>query len=315
MQLRWESILSGTLLALALLTGCVKEDANCTVNRGNTGIDLSFYSFLSCQTDTIYPDTLNHLIVGVFNQNNLLVAHNYSALTVLNGDSSLTMEIPSGLYTVVAWSGMDASHYIISELQDSITTKNELLFRLRREEGTFYPITGTEIYYGESTVYVPEAKENSSYFEKVAINIRELTNRITLTVEGIPAEYFEIGVESANGSMNIDGTIASDSIVAYTPDYRTDTGLPEAAFTTLKLETGYSTTIVIRDITSPTQEEIFRGDLLGTLLFKNPEINLACDHDFTIRFTVQDQCNCGTYTIAEIWVNNWLVHSYDTNMN
>jgi hypothetical protein len=58
-------------------------------------------------------------------------------------------------------------------------------------------------------------------------------------------------------------------------------------------------------------KELYRGDLLGTLLLKNPNVNLACDHDFVVRFTTEDKCDCGTYTIMEIWVNNWLVHSYE----
>ncbi|MFC4677192.1 FimB/Mfa2 family fimbrial subunit, partial [Dysgonomonas termitidis] len=88
--------------------------------------------------------------------------------------------------------------------------------------------------------------------------------------------------------------------------------LLEARLTILKLATGCNTSLVIRN--RADNSELYRGDLLGTLLLKNPEVNLACDHDFTIRFTAKDQCRCGTYMITEIWVNNWLVHSYTTDL-
>jgi len=80
----------------------------------------------------------------------------------------------------------------------------------------------------------------------------------------------------------------------------------------LKLETGQENTLVIKSKEGET--ELFRGSLLGTLLLKNPEVNLACDHDFVIDFTAEDQCDCGEYIILEIRVNNWLVHSYQTNV-
>jgi hypothetical protein len=80
----------------------------------------------------------------------------------------------------------------------------------------------------------------------------------------------------------------------------------------MSLTTGFDNTLVVRHRGSGA--ELYRGDLLGTLLLKNPGVNLACDHDFTIRFTTADRCDCGTYTVMEIWVNRWLVHSYETDL-
>jgi len=141
----------------------------------------------------------------------------------------------------------------------------------------------------------------------------EVTNRITISVEGLAQpDLYQILIESNAGSMNIDGTLASDDTLQYIPNDSEETDPPEATFTLLKLSTGYENTIVIRDTTSGT--EIYRGSLLGALILKNPEVNLACDHDFTIRFTAEDPCDCGTYVITEIHVNEWLVHSYETEM-
>lgn len=301
-------------LLLSVLTSCIKDDyEDCT-----QGVNIRFYSKTSCQLDTTYLTSINTLNLCVFDKDGILVAHEIKTGIEVSRDYRQTVEVSSGLYYVVAWSGLDFEHFDMVTLQNGVTKKSDLMFRLKRLLNQAYSIEGLKIYYAQSeAIYVPEAKNSESIFENVAVNLQEVTNRITISVEGLNTsraeDEYEIEIESDNGSMNADGSIAEDEIIEYDPDVTSPRfGVLESRFTMLKLETGHTNTIVVRNKISGT--ELFRGSLLGALLLKNPDVNLACDHDFTIRFTTRDQCSCGTYTIAEIWVNNWLVHSYDTEI-
>lgn len=311
MKLNDKSILLVAIVFSMILFGCIKDDYDdCT-----QGINIHFYSKTSCQADTVYPE-VDVMTLCVFDKDGVLATYQQKDGLALNKDYTESIEINSGLYTVVAWTGLDDSNYDINGLQNGVTKKHDLLFRLKRLQNQAYSIDGTEIYYGESpAVYVSKAEDSQSIFENTAVNLFEQTNRLTVSVEGLDItnlDNYEITIESDNGSMNLDGTIASDGILVYNGEYIDTPGILEAKFTLLKLETGNENTIVIKDKLNNT--ELYRESLLGTLLLKNPEVNLNCDHDFTIRFTAKDQCQCGTYTIMEIWVNNWLVHSYDTDM-
>lgn len=310
MSLRCKSILLTSVILLSLVSGCIKEEnENCT-----QGINVSFYSKTSCQTDTLYPEQIKDIALCVFDKKGILVAYQRSYDLNLQKYYSQNIEVNSGLYSMVAWSGLDDSHYDLSNLENNVTQKSDLLFRLKRVLHDAISLEGNRVYYGESpAVYVAQASDSKPAFEHTAINLQEITNRLTITVEGLTrAEDYEIEIESDNGSMNLDGTIAQDEVIDYHPTHLVkDEGL-EAQFTILKLETGHNSTLIIKNKLDGT--EVYRGSLLGTLLLKNPDVNLNCDHDFTVRFTAEDQCECGTYAITEIWVNNWLVHSYNTEM-
>lgn len=310
MNLSGKPILLISVIILLFFSGCIKDDYKDCVQ----GINVTFYSKTPCDIDANYPEQIKNITMGVFDKNGILVSSKHANDTKLQKDFRQTIETESGLYTVIAWSGLETDHYDISALKMGSTTKNDLLFRLKRAAQRASSIEGTRVYYGESpAVYVPQADNSESIFENAAINMREITNRITISVEGLlKAEEYEIEIESDNGSMNIDGSIAPDEVIEHSAEHTIKDGVMEARFTLLKLETGYNNNIIIKSKLSGA--ELYRGSLLGTLLLKNPDVNLACDHDFTIRFTTKDQCSCGTYTIMEIWVNNWLVHSYETEM-
>ncbi len=136
-----------------------------------------------------------------------------------------------------------------------------------------------------------------------------------LRYKRMASDDFEVVVESKNSGMNLDGSVAQGDLVKYvstTPVFDA-AGVLQVNLTILEMLSGYNTALVIKNKTLGT--ELYRGDLLGTLLLKNPTVNLDCNHDFTIRFMAADKCDCGTYVIKEIWVNNWLVHSYDADLN
>jgi len=277
-------------------------------------MEVSFYSRTPCQTANSYPEDIQDILLAVFDKEGILVVHQEAENIQLSAEYIRQIEIGTGLYTVIAWSGLDEDLFDRYELQDSITTREDLLFRIKRAAGEAVSIEGNRLFFGESTaVYIPESNSPDPLWAPVSINMQEITNRILVTVEGLNRpDDFGIIIESGSTAMNIEGTIAQDEVLQFPAIETGEEGVVEARFTLLKLETGVTNTITLRHTDSGLN--LFRGSLLGALLLMNPDINLACDHDFTVTFVVDDECQCGTYAITEIWINGWLVHSYETEM-
>ena len=302
----------GNLLFLLLGVFILSGLNGCVYDRTDDcpqGIDLRLYSKTPCRTDTVYP-RLSGLELRVFDRHGKLVSYRVTGDSVLTEHYTGRLEAENGLYSVTAWAGLDADAFERGFADE----KSGLLFRLKRSGGLAASLEGKRIYYGESpAAFLPDPAEYGSVFEPASVNLREITNRLTVQAEGLPQTGdYEIFVESANGSMNTDGSIASDDIIKYGSSAAFTNGLLEAKLTVLKLATGCNSSLIIRN--KADNSELYRGGLLGTLLLKNPSVNLDCDHDFTIRFTAKDQCNCGTYMIIGIWVNEWLVHSYESEL-
>ncbi|MDR0895954.1 MAG: FimB/Mfa2 family fimbrial subunit [Prevotellaceae bacterium] len=300
----------GTWCLLTLFSACIHD------NREDCpqGIHVQLYSATPCSTDTIYPAG-NALHLYVFDNNGVLVATGHDGEAALRRDYTHTLQVSDGLFTVLAWMGVEDTYFDTPADGKSVVTREDVLFRLRRTAQRSVAMGDHKVYYGESEiVYLPNPEQYGSIFKTTRINLQEQTNRINVTVEGLAeATHYEVVIESRNGAMTVGGKPAADKLVEYPAATQVTTdGVLQASFTTLKLLTGLSTTLVVRSTTDGT--ELYRGDLLGTLLLKNPDVDLACDHDFNIAFTTADQCGCGIYTLMEIWVNNWLVHSYSADL-
>lgn len=303
-----------TVYAMAFISGCIRDDNN---DGCVQSLSIHFYSRTMCQTEIVYPEAVNDLLMCVFNGNGVLVEYRQMNGITLGPEYVETVEVStSGIYYVLAWSGLDGSSFDINELEVGGTRKDDLLFRLKRAQTEASPIGSGGIYSGESpAALVTVTKNPDAETIQARVNMQEVTNRITVQVEGLnlnDINDYEIDIESNSGSMNIDGSIAADDVIKYDRAIFDDSGVLTAYFTVLKLETGYNNTLVIRD--KSNNKELFRGSLLGALILKNPEVNLNCDHDFTIKFTTEDECECGTYMIVDIRVNNWPVSSYNTDM-
>lgn len=312
MKLCLQSVLSISIIfCLFLLSGCIKEDDECNYSQKLT---VSLYSKSLCETDTVYPAGVKDITLCVFDNNDVLVTYVHKeGVTLKKGYTEEISVSGKGIHTVVAWSGIHTQYFDINQLQPGKTTKKDWLFHLKRSQHIAVSMEGVQVYSGESRAFYLDGGV-SGISEHTSVNLQEITSRLTISVEGLDRneEEYEVYIESDNGSMNVGGSLAEDETVRYDPVTSPNGGRINEKFYLLKLETGHNNTIVIRNKISG--KELYKGSLLGTLLLKNPEVDLSCDHDFTIKFTTQDQCECGTYTIKEIWVNNWLVHSYDTEM-
>jgi hypothetical protein len=283
------------LAALWTLGGCSINDS---LDDCPQGIHASFYSLTACEADTLYPAHVADLRMFVFDARGTLAGYGSADEVRSLADYVHTLDARDGWFTVVAWSGLSDDAFALPAPVIGVTTKDEMRTQVRQAARQAAPMGEKRIYYGESApVFLPDPAEHGSVFERVSVNLLEQTYRVNVEVEGLPptGEY-EILVDTEEGSATFDAD-----------------GLLTASFTLMQLELGMDATLIIRE--RATGRELYRGDLLGTLLLKNPGVDPTCDRDFTIRFSTEDQCQCGTYMIMRIWVNDWLVHSYDTDLS
>lgn len=278
------------------------------------GVYVKFYSKTPCDVDSLYPVEINNLNIYIFDANDRYVSTSTINDVTISKDFQFLIPIQThGKYSFVAWSGI-RDHYTLENLQVGETSKDELLLQLKRIENIAENIKGSTLFTGISPyVFLPDPETvKAPFYEYTAINMREYTNRIEVKIEGVedPQDY-EVDIAMRNGDYSAKGDILlNGDILHYPAEYDYADNILSAKFTMLKLETGYNDWLTIKNKNS--EETFYQGDFLGTLLLQNPDVNLSCDNDFVIRFVIEDR---GSYYSVEIWVNDWLVHSYETEVS
>jgi hypothetical protein len=278
------------------------------------GVYLRFYSKTPCDADSLYPADIKNLNVFVFNEEERFVAEYTEENVTLSGSYEMLIPIyPHGQYSFVAWAGID-SHYELQNLQQKVTTKEDLLFQLKQAAGLADNLKGTALYAGTSEhVFLPDPESVlGAYYEHTAICLTQYTNQIEVIVEGMQQPVdFSVEISMRNGDYAINGDILlNGQALLYPPEYIYGDTTLSAKFTILKLETGYDDWITLK---GKENEVLYKEDMLGTLLLQNPDVNLSCDHNFVIKFKVKE--NNDTYVVTEVWVNDWLIHTYDTEVD
>ena len=306
--------------ALLLITGIMMTGNGCDALIYEDmldcpqGVYLKFYTKTPCDTDTIYPADISNLNVFVFDENDRFVAdYTEENVTLSSGYEMLIPIYPHGKYSFVAWANVD-NHYEMKNLQQGTTTKENLLLQLKQSAGMAVDLKGETLYAGTSDhVFLPDPESVlGAFYEHTSIRLTQYVNRIDVIVEGfaVPQDY-KVEITMRNGDYAVNGDILlNGDAMQYPPEYSYGDSTLTAKFNTLKLETGYDDWLTLK---GKEDEVLYHEDLLGTLLLQNPDVNLSCDHDFVIRFKVKE--NDDTYVVTEVWVNDWLIHSYDTEID
>jgi len=172
----------------------------------------------------------------------------------------------------------------------------------------------------------------------VSVNLLQLTNRITIRLTGLQEpEKISMEVTSANDRysglgklLDVRGQSTPYSyLVAIERKANTYTGTPEPGcepeyngevaghLTTLSMASGHGSLLSIHQ--EGLTEPIYEADLVGLVLMaakKGAPVDLRCDHDFTVDLKVRrcPECSEG-YEVVWIKVNNWMVHSYDIDID
>lgn len=285
------------------------------------GVYVNFYTQTLCQTDSSYLGEVANLYLLAFDVEGKLAKVITQKDINLSKAYSVLVPLSSGVYSFVGWTGLDSS-FDLAQLKPNLTTKTDVMLRLKQDAELLKLLSGRRIFQGESSaVHLPDAKTNGSVYKQTTINLRERTNRIKVEIElheslkGLAnIEDFEVAIRSANGVLNIDGSMPLGGASIQYPYHKLlEEGKLTANFTLLDLRMGYNNHILLKN--KESGEVMFNGDLIGSILMKNENVNLDCENDFTVKFVIKDKClDCYTYFCWAIYVNDWVIHSYETEV-
>ena len=286
------------------------------------GVYVKFYSMTPCESDSTFIGSVPSLTVFAFDKSDKLVTSVTKQNVTLSRDFEVLVPVSDGNFTFVAWAGID-DKFTTATFTNGTTTKKDVMLTLKSTSNTAADLGKTRVWQGESpVVFLPSPKDNGSFYQHTAVNLRELTNRLTVIVEfdktinlqEITPKDLTIAVSSANGITDIDGNMPFGSPVLNYPVLNTTYTDNSVTwnFALMDLVTGYRNTLKI-DYPAKDQK-LFDGDLIGSILLNTvgSNINMACDNNFIVKFVMRDYCaTCGTHFSCDVFVNNWLVHSYE----
>lgn len=288
------------------------------------GVYVKFFAMTPCDVDSTFIGDVTSLTVFAFDDKGKLVSTVNRQNVDLNRNFELLIPVSNGNFTFIAWTGVD-DKFVRNTFSSGVTTKKDVMLAIKSSEKNAVALTNAQrIWQGESaSVFLPDPKESGSLYKHTAINLQELTNRVKVIVEfdasitALTPRDLNVAVSSANGTINIDGSMPLNSPILSYPIQNTKYTENTVAwdFSLLELATGYHNNLTI---TYPkTGQQVFSGDLIGSILLNTVSggINLNCGNDFTIKFVLKDYCaECGTNFSCAVYVNDWLVHSYSTEL-
>lgn len=153
----------------------------------------------------------------------------------------------------------------------------------------------------------PTTEEEAKNPIKVSTNMRELTNRITVTLITIsePTKY-DIEYFSGNASYTFLGDISGTRTLSYPSpiSYSSTEKRAEAFFTTLSLSKAKSDSMAV--VNKEVGATIFRENLISLIsaVQEMSELNLECVHDFTVKLRMKPVVGRpGGEIVTELWIN------------
>lgn len=291
------------------------------------GVYVKFYSKTPCVDDSLFIGSVSSLTVFAFDQEGKLSTTVQQQDVTLDRDYEMLVPVSDGNYSFIAWTGIN-DKFKKNTFTPGITTKEDVMMTINSTNNIATTLTSTErIWHGESpVVFLPNPEEYGSLYKHTAVNLRELTNRVKIIVEfdNVTMKTYDptklnVAVSSANGTVRINGTMPMNTPVLTYPSIETklDGNRAEWNYAMLDLVTGYSNKLNITYTGNNKEETVFDGDLIASILLRAVDkgVNLDCENDFTVKFLIKDYCaECWTHFSCAIYVNNWLVHSYSTDL-
>lgn len=328
-------IKSFTLLACLALTSCSAWVFD-NFDSCPRGILVEVYAQTECETTPCYPSEVTDLTLMAFDEAGTLVAARRDTNVRLKEGEQWRLEVPSeGAYKVVAWSGVSAELFDTPAIKIGETKLSDLYARLRRE----VVIGGRRVWQGATerdAVVGPLKDGQTEQYVSAAVNLRELTNRITVRITGLanPADV-ELEVRSSNAEYLQSGSILREGMSytyplsiertenTYDPTQTPPAGIHAyngkltALFTTLRLETGRKSLLTLTS--KATGGILYRGDLVALLLsaeeLSTGAVNLRCQNDFEVNIKVRRCPTCSDgYQVVQIFIDDWCVHSIDVDL-
>lgn len=303
----------------------------------------------TCKADSIGLNTQSNVHLLAFDEDNKLAASTELKDIDLGnkqkGFTEVRLPIKSDtpdqdrVYNIYAWTGLNGKFSAEAKIGDK---KDQVFASLRSGAESQYVNLGSDrVYFGQAgrSVVLKNPAKNGSQEDHIAVPVGELTYRLNVSVvldksmlgRKNPPSIREFGLQinSGNGTYNYDGTHAINSAInGYQPNgpvVYNDTALV-AKYTVMDLQTGLGSQVRIshskngqtRDVEMPID---IQHDLIAAILAyaSKPEnkfsFNLNCEHDIDLKFLIKDKCDgCGQYMCTGVFINDWLVHTFDTEL-
>lgn len=301
----------------------------------------------TCKADSIGLNTQSNVHLLAFDEDNKLAASaelkDIDLGNKQKGFTEVRLPIKSDtpdqdrVYNIYAWTGVNGKFSADAKIGQK---KDEIFASLRSGAESQYMNLGSDrVYFGQAgrSVVLKNPAKNGSQEDHIAVPVGELTYRLNVSVvldnsmlgRVNPPSIREFGLEikSGNGTYNFDASHALNSaIMTYQPNgpvVYNDTALV-AKYTVMDLQTGLGSQVRIshskngqtRDVEMPID---IQHDLIAAILAyaSKPEnkfsFNLNCEHDIDLKFLIKDKCDgCGQYMCTGVFINDWLVHTFDT---
>lgn len=303
----------------------------------------------TCKADSIGLNTQSNVHLLAFDEDNKLAASaelkDIDLGNKQKGFTEVRLPIKSDtpdqdrVYNIYAWTGVNGKFSAEAKIGDK---KDQVFASLRSGAESQYVNLGSDrVYFGQAgrSVVLKNPAKNGSQEDHIAVPVGELTYRLNVSVvldksmlgRKNPPSIREFGLQinSGNGTYNYDGTHAINSAInGYQPNgpvVYNDTALV-AKYTVMDLQTGLGSQVRIshskngqtRDVEMPID---IQHDLIAAILAyaSKPEnkfsFNLNCEHDIDLKFLIKDKCDgCGQYMCTGVFINDWLVHTFDTEL-
>lgn len=271
------------------------------------GVDFHFYSQTPCETTRNYPTQLKQIRLFAFDENEVLLEELPLNNLTLSAENLYRMSFYKiGTFTFVAWGSDNLSAYEISDFKVGVTTKNQMKLSLAQRAGEPH---ATLLYYGVSSpLTITDRSQLGTIFDRVDINMKEFTNRIYLTVHGLPADgSFSVAVVENNGAFLFNGDFAKNTGWVYQLPLKNEGNLFKADMLTLfKLAENRNTKLTVTN--NKLNRVIYEADLVNDLILNReqatpPPYKLECERDFHIDIFLEHDGS--TWMIVRAIINNW----------
>jgi hypothetical protein len=208
----------------------------------------------------------------------------------LNGENRLGCPLLPGTYEVVVWGNTDPHFFTrpsIADFENSQPLKADARLELElssfQEDNLSMPL----LFYGQVATFVvtPDGKDT------VTVPLSLNTYTIKLTVQGLPVStnVYQFTITDNNGAYDFDNHFAAFKAFSYnTPAQFVGSEL-KAKLNVLKLTSGRSAKIAVKNLTTHTVVYPATGDqpdnLIDLILTKYPDVDFQRVHGFEVILT------------------------------
>lgn len=305
-----------TAALFAVLSMCLMVSCNTIMDKKeDCPIDLSvqFVRQSPCDLFPIPIQSLENIRILAFDVQGKLLSQ--SRLKTYNSEKTkqTLINLPEDTHLAYFWAGVGEA-YSLKNVQNEQDIYLELVQQYLEQNSS---TTLSPLYHG--MIYMREVQEVKEG-ESIAIKLKEITNRISVeleldnSVEDKDIKDFEVTIKSANGVYSANGEMPlPQKQIDYSFAASYDSNQATFSFHLLDLKMGHFNQLIIKD--KKSGELIYEGDLIGSILLKNYNLNLDCTNDFKLKFVIADKCkDCETYECVKIIVNDWIIYSRDVEL-